>query len=152
MWRRSVTCNKYAVVYDILETLRSALFWYFMQHRIVVSHWRFGTIYWSLNVGMKLVFYTAWNPKIAQFSFTPQQNPEIMHTWTLFKHAWNVCHTLLTHNLHFITKDFFSLFIPAVFFQCFRKYCRFQSIHSQFLYMYIFTVCHEDDMFRPLLF
>jgi len=35
---------------------------------------------------------------------------------------------------------------------CFRKFCRFQSIHSQFLYMYIFTVCHEDNMFRPLLF
>jgi len=34
---------------------------------------------------------------------------------------------------------------------CFRKFCRFQSIHSQFLCIYIFSVCHKDDMFRPLL-
>ena len=56
-------------------------------------------------------------------------------------------------ELNFITGIIiFSLFIPAVFFECFRKFCRFQSIHSQFLYMYIFVVCHVDDMFRPLLF
>ena len=34
----------------------------------------------------------------------------------------------------------------------FRGFCRFQSIHSLFLYMYIFLVCHVDDMFRSLLF
>jgi len=29
----------------------------------------------------------------------------------------------------------FNLFIPAVFFECFRGFCRFQSIHSLFLYI-----------------
>ena len=46
----------------------------------------------------------------------------------------------------------FNLFIPAVFFECFGGFCRFQSIHSLFLYMYIFLVCHVDDMFQSLLF
>jgi len=48
----------------------------------------------------------------------------------------------------------FSLYIPAVFFQCFRKYCRFQSIHSQF-YICIYlqcvtrTTCFGLSYFRP---
>jgi hypothetical protein len=48
----------------------------------------------------------------------------------------------------------FSLFIPAVFFRCFRKYCRFQSIHSQF-YVSIYllyvtrTTCFGLSYFRP---
>jgi len=41
---------------------------------------------------------------------------------------------LQKHYIYYKTKQvniLFSLFIPAVFFHCFRKFCRFQSIHSQ---------------------
>ena len=31
----------------------------------------------------------------------------------------------------------FNLFIPAVFFECFRGFCSFQSIHSLYIYIYI---------------
>jgi len=42
---------------------------------------------------------------------------------------------------YLITFLIFSLFIPAVYFQCFRKYCRFQSIHSQiFICIYLLYV------------
>jgi len=109
----------------------------------------FSLMFWDnllgLNVSMKLPFYTAWNPQTAQITFTPQQKPEIMHTWTLLKHAWNVCHTLLTHNLHFITKDFFHGN------SCSRRrsvLCSFEPRRRTFITKVIFiiitwNICHE---------
>ena len=42
----------------------------------------------------------------------------------------------------------FSLLIPPVFFQCFRKYCRFHSIHSQFIYIYIYIYTHTHTQWN----
>jgi hypothetical protein len=87
-------CHQILYYYlSIIHTLlRSALFWDFMQHRMVVLlqdslsvplffdclTLQDGTDRLSRNVGTELQFYTTYNPKIAQISFTLRQRHEIM--------------------------------------------------------------------------
>jgi len=60
---------------------------------------------------------------------------EVTATWTKLHAEF--------HNVYSLPNIIFSLFILAVFFKCFRKFCRMQSIHSQsLLYVYIYYMLH----------
>jgi hypothetical protein len=77
-----------------ISEMRSALFWDFTQRIMIVSYRCCGTTYrshiqgtaiedgtvrLSRNVGRKLTFFVAQNPKRAQISFTPRRKPEITY-------------------------------------------------------------------------
>ena len=85
--------------------LRSALFWDFMQHRMVVCYRRFGTTYRSHLQGSSSLrrmlptfrdnlsvpssrassprtIYAASYPRLAHISLTPRRKPEITHVYS----------------------------------------------------------------------
>jgi hypothetical protein len=93
--------SEYVPISEIQQAvcpLRSALFWDFTQHRMVVPYWRFRTTYWfhlrgpscvaleygtdrlSWNIVTELQLNAVWYPITAQMSCTSLREPENTHS------------------------------------------------------------------------